>query len=59
VDEPVNDAPAVGSDAEGARRRASFLRVLRVMLLGMTLLFLVIFYVLGATIARFSAGIGR
>lgn len=55
----MNDAPAVGSDAEGARRRASFLRVLRVMLLGMTLLFLVIFYVLGASIARFSAGIGR
>jgi hypothetical protein len=56
VDEPVNDAPAVGSDAEGARRRASFLRV---MLLGMTLLFLVHFYVLGASIARFSTGIGR
>ena len=29
-----------------------------VMLFGMTLLFLVIFYVLGASIARFSAGIG-
>ena len=28
-----------------------------VMLVGMTLLFLVIFYVLGASIARFSAGI--
>jgi AI-2 transport protein TqsA len=29
-----------------------------IMLFGMTLLFLVIFYVLGASIARFSAGIG-
>ena len=28
------------------------------MLVGLTLLFLVIFYVLGASIARFSAGIG-
>jgi hypothetical protein len=29
-----------------------------VMLFGMTLLFVAIFYVLGASIARFSAGIG-
>jgi predicted PurR-regulated permease PerM len=66
VNEPPNAPPAKGivGAAGSARERPTFSRVLLVLvgtvvvLVGLTLLFLIIFYVLGASIARFSAAIG-